>query len=385
MSNVLFLPMPGHGHVNPTLAVAAELVERGHRVGYLLPEPFRAAVEATGAEFVALDVELDDTPPPSAGAVPPFALLMGRLFAVAEAAAEPLLALHDELRPGLVVGEGMSLWGGLLAKARAANLAHLSPSYVITAMRERMQAAMPAGTPPIDTARLGAIAQRYGVAPRDAAGIMFRPAPLTVAFMPAEFHPDRESLPGSVHFVGPALGRADSAGDVPLPDGPLLYISLGTVFNDRKAFFDDCIAAFGGVEHPVVINHGARLSAADFPQAPPNITLAPHVPQLAVLARSAAFITHGGMGSTMEAIASGVPLVVVPQMIEQEITASRAAELGLGVRLDPADVTPERLAEAVRTVTTDPSYRTAVEQLGKAARAAGGAAAAADLLVAAAR
>ncbi len=42
---------PGYGHVNPTLALAQELVACGERVIYYLPEDFRPAVEATGAVF----------------------------------------------------------------------------------------------------------------------------------------------------------------------------------------------------------------------------------------------------------------------------------------------------------------------------------------------
>lgn len=156
------------------------------------------------------------------------------------------------------------------------------------------------------------------------------------------------------------------------------------MFNDQKAFFDDCIAAFGGGDRPVVINHGTHLAAHDFPDVPSNVLLAPHVPQLQVLARSAAFITHGGMGSTMEAVAAGVPMVVVPQMVEQEITAGQVAELGLGVRLDPADITPERLAVAVDAVTGEPGYREAVAAMGKEAAASGGTQKAADLVESAA-
>jgi UDP:flavonoid glycosyltransferase YjiC (YdhE family) len=52
VSRFLFLPMPGLGHVNPTLAVATELMARGHQVTYLLPDQFRDTVAATGAELV---------------------------------------------------------------------------------------------------------------------------------------------------------------------------------------------------------------------------------------------------------------------------------------------------------------------------------------------
>ncbi|QBD81378.1 hypothetical protein EPA93_37550 [Ktedonosporobacter rubrisoli] len=45
------LTVPGYGHVNPTLALAEELIARGEQVIYYLPEEFRASVEATGAIF----------------------------------------------------------------------------------------------------------------------------------------------------------------------------------------------------------------------------------------------------------------------------------------------------------------------------------------------
>jgi MGT family glycosyltransferase len=251
-----------------------------------------------------------------------------------------------------------------------------------------MLAAAPAGRPPIDFERLTALGERFGVRIEDPAALLWGSEAETVVFMPSEFHPGHEVFGSSVHFVGPTAGRPEPAGGMDLSAldaTPGVFVSLGTVFNDRKSFFEACIEALGGADRPLVINHGRRLSAADFPAAPPNVLLAPHVPQLRVLERSAAFVTHGGMGSTMEAILHGVPMVVVPQMAEQALTADRVAELGLGVRLDIDDATPETLADAVGTVLDDPSYREAVARMGAAARAAGGASAAADLIEAAAR
>jgi len=48
-SHIAFLNYPAHGHVNPTLPVAAELVRRGHRVSYVVAEQYADAVRATGA------------------------------------------------------------------------------------------------------------------------------------------------------------------------------------------------------------------------------------------------------------------------------------------------------------------------------------------------
>ena len=50
--HVTFLVTPGHGHLNPTLGVVAELIARGHRVTYPVPPVFVRGVEAVGAEPV---------------------------------------------------------------------------------------------------------------------------------------------------------------------------------------------------------------------------------------------------------------------------------------------------------------------------------------------
>jgi UDP:flavonoid glycosyltransferase YjiC (YdhE family) len=75
-----------------------------------------------------------------------------------------------------------------------------------------------------------------------------------------------------------------------------------------------------------------------------------------------------------------VPLVCVPQMIEQAVNADRVAELGLGVRLDPDALTPDGLRTAVDAVASDPATRAALECMRVAIRRAGGPVAAADAI-----
>ncbi|HEX4700732.1 MAG TPA: hypothetical protein VH352_01265, partial [Pseudonocardiaceae bacterium] len=48
--HVLMMPFPAHGHLHPVLAVAAELVRRGHRVTFATVAQFAGLVATTGAE-----------------------------------------------------------------------------------------------------------------------------------------------------------------------------------------------------------------------------------------------------------------------------------------------------------------------------------------------
>jgi UDP:flavonoid glycosyltransferase YjiC (YdhE family) len=51
LAKVLFFNIPAHGHVNPTLPIVKELVQRGHQVVYHDSLSFEQAIKATGAEF----------------------------------------------------------------------------------------------------------------------------------------------------------------------------------------------------------------------------------------------------------------------------------------------------------------------------------------------
>jgi UDP:flavonoid glycosyltransferase YjiC (YdhE family) len=82
----------------------------------------------------------------------------------------------------------------------------------------------------------------------------------------------------------------------------------------------------------------------------------------------------------MEAMQAGVPVVTVPQTVEQESNAVRVEQLGLGVRLDPAGLTPQALRAAVDRAATDPGIAAHVARLRRDIAEAGGAVRAADVV-----
>ena len=115
---------------------------------------------------------------------------------------------------------------------------------------------------------------------------------------------------------------------------PTLYISLGTLFNNWVEFFNMCFTAFGSQPWQVVLAIGNKIDQMTLGPIPANFLVHSYVPQLDVLQYTDIFITHGGTNSVMEALYYGVPLVVIPQVPQQIITANRVAELGLGVAIE---------------------------------------------------
>jgi MGT family glycosyltransferase len=106
----------------------------------------------------------------------------------------------------------------------------------------------------------------------------------------------------------------------------------------------------------------------------------PFVPQLELIARASAVVSHAGHNTVCEALAHGVPLVVAPIRDDQPIIAQQVADAGAGVRVRYGRVGVAELRSAIEAVIGDPSYREAAERVAASFRSAGGAAAAADRL-----
>ncbi len=98
-------------------------------------------------------------------------------------------------------------------------------------------------------------------------------------------------------FVGPCLDERGHQESWAAPSRPLVLVSLGSAYTDAPEFY----------------------RAA-------NTRLHRWVPQLAVLGHASAFVTHAGMGGSSEGLWQGVPMVAVPQAVDQFGNAARLAE-----------------------------------------------------------
>src|SRR5215469_3529847 len=127
----------------------------------------------------------------------------------------------------------------------------------------------------------------------------------------------------------------------------------GTVFHRTPGLHEMILAALRDEPVNLLIALGFDQDPARLGPLPPHVRVQPTLPQVALLPRSAVLVTHGGFNSVKEALAEGVPLVIVPIAGDQPYCASRSQALGVGRVIGPA----ERTAAAVRTVLGDPSYR----------------------------
>jgi len=382
MSTIAFVNVAMHGHINPTLPVVAELSRRGHAVSYHTTPPYAPGVGAAGATSYLYAGQTR--------ALPQHPTALNMLESLVVASQQYLPALLDDLRaiqPDLLIHGAACPWG--LIAARTLELPAVS-AYTTFAF----DAALPSPTGAIGIGRflarhprdalryLGARADldrryRTGGLPRlDLANIH---EPLNLVFTSPELQPHSGRFDHTYRFVGPSLGVRPIS--PPFPGGrlrePVLFASLGTVYRAPISMLRALAEALATEAGTVVLATG-DVSPADLGELPANVIAQPFVPQPEVLARTAVFVTHGGMNSVNEALHAGVPMLVIPQGADQPAVARRVVEVGAGLSIRSEDSNPATIRTHVRRLLHDSRFRAAAQRLQRAQRAAGGAPRAAD-------
>jgi MGT family glycosyltransferase len=385
VSAIAFLNIAMHGHVNPTLPVVAELVRRGHSVTYHTSPAFREEIAATGADVHLYPGGEPQLPDP----LGPFTL-MTALIGTAVHLLPPVLTDLRRARPDLIVHDAACPWGAVAARELGVPAAS---SFTTFAFNQHVPSPMRGSWALLAEAVSGPrqiprslrsrweLHRRYdtrGLPPLDILNIR---QPLNVVYTSPEFHPAVDTFDRSYRFVGPSLGarRHDPSFPVEGLRDPVLYASLGTVFNGSPQLLRSFATALAPLGGTVVVATGQTDPAALEP-LPPNVLARRFVPQPEVLARAALFVTHGGMNSVNEALYDGVPMLVVPQGADQSLVAGRVVELGAGLSLRTQDAAEGSVRALARRLLDDPRFRAAATTLQVAQRQAGGSRRAADEL-----
>ncbi|MBZ0280258.1 MAG: glycosyl transferase [Anaerolineae bacterium] len=389
MAKILFFNVPGHGHVNPTLPVTAELRRRGHEIIYYNDEEFRPQIERTGATFRPYP----GTPPTSADII---AAVNGSLIDVTllvlDSAARLLPGLITEIQreqPDLVIYDSLALGAALAAhRLGVPTIASIS-TFVLKGARGmitlrdmlRIMGQFVPRIPRFSRARR-ALVKAYGQPLPDS--LVPVVGDFNLVFTARELQPETDFVDARFAFVGPSIDPNSRANtDFPfeqLTRKPLIYISLGTIHTADRDFYQQCFEAFSASPGQVIVSAGST-DLGMLGQIPDHFIVRPSVPQLEILRRADLFITHGGMNSVQESLYFGVPMVVLPQQTEQLFNGRIVARAGAGLLLEAGGrVRADHLRAAADRLLGDSAYRETAQRLGDALRAAGGYTRAADLI-----
>jgi len=439
--HVVFMNFPATGHMNPTLVLVRELRDKKVPVTYFVAEQMREVVEANGAQWRYMQDAKELSEEQLAKYVPPEARPEGTEFpcnlmihaasampAMIEAlqALEPppSVIVYDPFLPlGYVAARYLQIPSVATVTITGPGVLDMPP--VVRESWEKNLAVQRASDE---------IKAEYGIDVFEhAAFLEFYSQDLNVVttvdslFCPPKLEMQLQRF-GNVPFrcVGPLVNQkvhrisnAEIKEQPMLPwdqidsSKPLVFLSLGTVANSHfwtnkfghqamangvqdltgKEFiqlvFRTAYEAFAQEDVFVVMAVGPKEDALEgMPEAPKNFLLQKSVPQLELLPKCQAFVTHGGANSMHEALGFGVPMAVVPIFGDQPSNAEAVAKANCGVSFkEPLKtLSPESLREAVRQlIVPDSAFRASCAKLGEEVAQAGGAAKAAELVLAVGR
>jgi len=390
MSRFLFVVPPLTGHTNPTIGVGQELQSRGHEVawtGYpkllrsLLPPD--AVLLPVGEDHAEDDPALAEATKASQGLRGAEALLFlweQFLLPLGAAMVPGVEAAVERFQPDVLVVDQQAIAGAVVAQRRglpwatsATTSAELvDPFALLPKVGEWVRAA------------LVAFQTQFGV-PAERGDLRFSQQ-LVLAFSTPALAGPGSFFPSHYRFVGPSLATRPAPAEFPWawldPDRQSVLVSLGTVNAEAgRRFLNESITAVRSLASRV---QGVVVGPADLAgplgASDGDVLVRPYVPQLELLARVSAVVSHGGHNTVCEALAQGVPLVVAPIRDDQPIVAQQVTDAGAGVRLRFGRAKASEIRAALCEVLDNPSYRQAAGRLRASFEAAGGAAAAAEAL-----
>jgi UDP:flavonoid glycosyltransferase YjiC (YdhE family) len=358
---VLVATTAGAGHFAPLVPFAAALRDAGHAVRVAAPAAFAPVVRRAGFDHVPLA----DPPPAEIGPVfarlPSLSLEAANAVIVREvfcgidarAALPAMQAEADQWRPDVILRETAEFASYLVAERTG--VPHVQVAMSLAAVEAFMH---PLVDQPLRT--LGS--------PSGWAGVAAAPR---LTLVPASLEdPDQPAARPSHRFRQPMLPA--SVPDVPrawwpASGAPLVYVTFGSVAANL-GFFPDfyraMLTALADLPVRILLTLGEAGDPEQLRPLPANVHVERWWPQEQVMPRAAAMVTHGGFGTTLLGLSTGLPMVVVPLFaVDQYATARRIQAVGAGIALEDGATAPARVHSALDQVLTDGAYRTAARRV----------------------
>lgn len=362
----LIFNIPSYGHVNPTIPLMNELVARGVSIINYNGPSFRLnlppEVTFTSCPFL----ELIDTKrfTKQISIIQMIELLSGL---VDELTGFTISQIEQE-KPDFIIHDSFALWGkvaSFITKVPAASsittfafnskVLWSTPGFALETM---VTSCRHIKYLPKINHRLNSYFLKYRVKEGSAFDYIVNREKVNLVYTSSYFQPCGESFGPEFKFVGPMFQI-----DKPLEKQDLIYISLGTIYNNDPEFFQMCFEALGDLPYKVILSLGKGLSASFDDTVPKNFEVHEFVDQVKVLQKAALFITHGGMNSTNEGLSMNTPLIMVPQISEQRLVAQRVQDLGAGIVLNRNHFNARMIRETVLKVLNDRSYLDSISKI----------------------
>lgn len=186
--------------------------------------------------------------------------------------------------------------------------------------------------------------------------------------------------PDTVHVVGPLFWEPPyHAVDPPAGSAPLVVVAPSTAQDPQQRLLRAALEGLGGERVRVLATWNRRPPPVTV-EVPANARLVEWISYSESMPWANLVICHGGHGTLVRALASGVPVLIVPHSGDMAENAARADWAGVGVRLPWRLLGPRTIRLAVRRALSERPLSERAEVLAAWASRHDGATRAAELV-----
>ncbi|MCR3761565.1 hypothetical protein KYB31_21560 [Clostridium felsineum] len=146
---------------------------------------------------------------------------------------------------------------------------------------------------------------------------------------------------------------------------PKIYVSLGTVFNNKPKVFKKILSGLEKENYQVIVSAGGAYNKLIKYNFNNNILIFKRVPQLEILKKVDIVISHGGNNTINKTLAAGKPIIVMPIGGEQGDNASKIQYLNVGKRINISNFSSNEVLEKVKSIFADSIYKQNAERIRK--------------------
>jgi UDP:flavonoid glycosyltransferase YjiC (YdhE family) len=353
---VLFSGIDGAGHLFPLLPLARALRRAGHSVAFMAPSPASTMLAAEGFPLLAAGPSINEVGAatvsrhPELLELPPERAIERAIVIVADVRVElttaNALAAARAWRPDMIVSEHSDFVGPLVA--------------ALTGTRRATLGWGPGPTADVLALASDRVAKHYrahGLKPPRRGGLYEQvyldtcpPALQSPGFpRPPHLRPLRPEPYTTERQQWSPPDFAQRA------DRPLVLLTMGTVFNDATVLAT-ALDGLAQLDVNVVLTTGPSDNAHRISVDPARVRIEQFAPLGLVLGHCDLVVAHGGAGTTIAALAHGIPLVMIPQGADQFINTARVASAGAGLPVSPSRRTAETIRDAAALVLRKRSY-----------------------------
>lgn len=384
--NVLLFALGSYGDVHPFIGIGLRLRERGHRVTIATNEYFKPLVHHAGFEFIQIGAAHEyvtlakdrDLWHPARSARAVFGGTARYLRPMYELARDFAASRND----AMIVASSLAIGARIAQDAHGVPLAtvHLSPSLFQSVYELPELAGMdrvPKWAPVIAKRMLWRIANgmmdsiiapplsalrgELGLTPvRNVLRDYWHSPTLTIGLFPDWFGRPQPDWPAQLRLTGfplydePDVTPISAELEEFLNDGdPPIAFTPGSAMWQAHRFFatsvDTCVR---------LKRRGLLLTRHEehLPRKLPHGVIHIHyAPFSQLLPRCAALVHHGGIGTSAQALAAGVPQLVTPFTHDQPDNAARMKRLGVSEVLPASKYSADKAIPRLRTLLTRPA------------------------------